>query len=239
MKEFTASIASGQSTADTRAAVQSLLPEGKSPGQIFQLLGVPPKTVSRIRRKANPGTVIKTPAVEHTAPAATPKIKISKPQQSEDYLRERIATDEPTVPFSNWLGDGSYREAGEPQDMYETDQDGEQQLVGVKINPGVLWPDEWTGPKSVEDIYISPNVLAPRRTLKAGFILFGAQNKTPAHGPLVINMHALAAARGYDHIEIGPFTYGKSLFTEKKEKDIVDVAPWSGMIADNIRRSSL
>ena len=220
--------------------VRAMRAQGKRNCEIAAELGVSRQRIGRVCDLIREiGVTATAPnAVEQPAPAPEPtKIKIAKATQTEDDIRERIATDELTVPFSNWLGNGWYREAGEPQDIYETDQNGVQQLVGVKIDPGVLWPDEWNGPKSVDDIWISPNVPAPRRTLKHGFILSGAQNKTPAHGPLVVNMHALAAARGYDFIEIGPFTYGKSLFTEKKKKDIVDVAPWSGMIADNITRS--
>ncbi|MEF3134628.1 hypothetical protein OS035_24535 [Rhizobium sp. 268] len=219
-------------------SVRAMRLEGLSFNQIAAQLGISKTQVRRIaaRLEESAAEQYKSGIDQSEIRIATkPQKKSSKP--TADDIRERVATDELTVPFSNWLGHGWVREAGDAQEVYETDEDGVQQLVGMKIDPGVLWPDDWTGPKTVDDIWISPNVPAPRRTLKQGFILSGAQNKTPAHGPLVINMHALAAARGYDYIEIGPFTYGKSLFTEKKKKDIVDVAPWSGMIADRITRS--
>ncbi|GMB82784.1 hypothetical protein NN6n1_35670 [Shinella zoogloeoides] len=239
MTQNSASTAAGQSSADVKAAVQALIIEGKSTREIADILGIPPRGVTRLRIKCRgkiePGI---TPAVELPAPAPKPPKppKITKPKPTEADVRERIATDELTVPFSNWLGNGWYREAGEPQDIYETNEDGEQQLVGVKIDPGVLWPDEWPGPKSVDDIWISPNVPAPKRSLKRGFVTTSAQSLTPAHGPFVINLHALAAARGLEFSDIGGFTYGKSLFAKKRKKDLLEVAPWSAMISDQVTR---
>ncbi|WP_117195948.1 helix-turn-helix domain-containing protein [Rhizobium terrae] len=239
MNAHIASTSPGQSSADTIAAIQSLLSEGKRRQEIAEILGIPPRTLTRIRAQMKSGTT-PTPAVEPSAPAPKSpkptKIKIATPQPTSDDIRERIATDELTVPFSNWLGDGWYREAGQPQDIYETDENGEQQLVGVKVDPGVLWPDEWNGPKTVEDIWISPNVPAPKRSLKRGFITTSAQSLTPAHGPFVINLHALAAARGLEFSDIGGFTYGKSVFAKRRKKDLLEVAPWSAMIVDKVCR---
>jgi hypothetical protein len=224
---------STSSAAEKIAAIAALIEEGKTPREITEILGIPRREFTRLRTRIN-----STKAVEHDAPATkTPKIKAAKPQPTAEELRERIATDELTVPFSNWLGNGWYREAGEPQDIYETDENGEQQLVGAKIDPGVMWPDEWDGPKTVEDIYISPNVPAPRRSRKVGFILTMAQSLTPAHGPFLINLHALSAALGGYEIIVGGATYGKSLFAKKRKQDILEVAPWSSMFADLVTRS--
>lgn len=237
MPTYTSSTASGQSTADTIAAIQTLIADGKSTREIAEILGMPPLGVTRIRKKYRTETIV-TPAVELSVPAPKPsKIKIAKPQPTEDDIRERIATDELTVPFSNWLGKGWYREAGLPQDIFETDEHGEQQLVGVKVDPGVLWPDEWNGPKTTDDIWISPNVPAPRRSRQRGFIVSMHQALTPTHGPFAVNLHALAAALGGYEIILGGATYGKSLFSKKRKIDLLEVAPWSSMIADLVTRS--
>ncbi|MGN8152541.1 hypothetical protein ACTJK5_09730 [Agrobacterium sp. 22094] len=166
--------------------------------------------------------------------AKTPK-KSSRPTEAD--IREKVATDELTVPFSNWLGNGWIREAGEPLEVYETDENGEQQLVGMNVDPGVLWPDDWDGPKTVDEIYVHPNVPAPRRSRKRGFILTMAQALTPAHGPFVLNLHALAAALGGYEVIIGGATYGKNLFTQKRRRDLLEVAPWSAMIGELVTRS--
>ncbi|NKL63288.1 hypothetical protein [Rhizobium leguminosarum] len=165
-----------------------------------------------------------------------PKPQKNSSRPSVDDIRERVATDELTVPFSNWLGNGWVREAGEPQEVYETDQDGEQVLIGMRIDPGVLWPDDWNGPRSIDDVYVHPNVPAPRRSVKRGTIVTMHQALTPAHGPFVINLHALSEALGGYDIVVGGATYGKSLFTSKKKRDILEVAPWSSMISHLVTR---
>lgn len=43
-------------------------------------------------------------------------------------------------------------------------------------------------------------------------------------------------ARGIADLEIGGFTYGKSLF-ERKKKNVLEIAPWSSMLGDNVTRS--
>lgn len=219
-------------------SVRMLRSEGLSFSQIAARLGLSKTQTHRIAaRLEEPEAGQSKNGIDQSTnriAAKAPK-KSSKP--SADDIRERVATDELTVPFSNWLGDGWIREAGDPQEVYETDENGEQQLVGVKIDPGVLWPDDWDGPKTVDEIYVHPNVPAPRRSRKRGYILTMAQALTPAHGPFVLNLHALAAALGGYEIIIGGATYGKNLFTEKRRRDLLEVAPWSAMICELVTRS--
>ncbi|TBA24716.1 hypothetical protein [Rhizobium ruizarguesonis] len=219
-------------------SVRALRLEGLSFSKIAAAVGLSKTQCRRIAARlagtdaARTGTGIDQ-SIERIA--SKPQKKSSRP--SADDIRERIATDELTVPFSNWLGNGWVRDSGEPQEVYETDESGEQVLVGMKVDPGVLWPDDWTGPKTVDDIYVHPNVPAPRRSRKRGFILTMAQALTPAHGPFVLNLHALAAALGDYEIVIGGATYGKNLFTEKRRRDLLEVAPWSSMIGNLVTRS--
>lgn len=217
--------------------VRALRLEGLSFGKIASRLGISKSRCFRIAHLAETDADQSKTGIDQSKEriASKPQKKSSRP--SADDIRERVATDELTVPFSNWLGHGWIREAGEPQEVYETGEDGEQQLVGVKIDPGVLWPDDWDGPKTVDEIYVHPNVPAPRRSRKRGFILSMAQALTPAHGPFVLNLHALAEALGGYEIIIGGATYGKNLFTEKRRRDLLEVAPWSAMIGELVTRS--
>lgn len=220
-------------------SVRMLRSEGLSFSQIAARLGLSKTQTHRIAARLG-----EEPAAEQSKTgidqseiriaSKTPK-KSSRP--TVDDIRERVATDELTVPFSNWLGSGWIREAGEPQEVYETDETGEQVLVGMKLDPGVLWPDDWDGPRRVEDVHVHPNVPAPRRSVKRGTIVTMHQALTPAHGPFVVNLHALASALGGYEIVVGGATYGKSLFTSKKKRDILEVAPWSSMISHLVTRS--
>jgi len=212
-------------------SVRKYRAEGRSFAKIAAALGISCTQTKRIVARI----LEETPAPEVESPKPLKKF----PKLTEDDIRERIATDELVVPFSNWLGDGWVREAGEPQEIYETDQDGEQQLVGMKIDPGVLWPDDWNGPKTVDDVWIHPNVPAPRRSVKHGTIVTMHQALTPAHGPFVVNLHALAKALGGYDIKIGGATYGKNLFVEKRRRDLLEIAPWSSMISHLVSRSRI
>ncbi|WP_428427329.1 hypothetical protein [Pararhizobium sp.] len=210
-------------------AVVALREKGFTLAQIAEKLGCHVSRIKKVSALASKSSTV-------VQPAATQEITTETPISLIDDLRSRVATDELTVPFSNWLGRGWYREFAEPQEIYETDQDGHQQLVGLKVDPGVMWPDDYDAAKDTDGIWVSPNVPAPRTSLKRGYIISMAQALTPVHGPLLINMCALSEARGGYDIIIGGATYGKSLFAKRRKADIMEVAPWSSLIADLVTR---
>lgn len=219
-------------------SVRKLRLEGLSFSKIAARLGVSKTQCHRLAARLAETDAERTESrIEQSEIRIAPKPQKKSSKPTEADIRERIATDELTVPFSNWLGYGWVREAGGHQEVYETDEDGEQQLVGMKIDPGVLWPHDWTGPRNFADVYVHPNVPAPRRSVKCGTILTMHQALTPVHGPFVVNLHALSAALGGYEIVVGGVTYGKSLFTSKKKRDILEVAPWSSMISHLVTRS--
>lgn len=217
---------SGRPLVEDVPAVQELLEQGLSRRRIAETLSLSEDRVKRIKQLLD----------EAASVTARDKDEVASSSEGND-LKERIATAELTVPYSNWIGQGWVRECADPQEVYETDEDGEQLLAGVKLDPGVLWPEEWDGAKTLDEIWISPSVPAPRSSLKAGYLLTGMQDKTPAHGPLLINMVAFAQARGYEYIEAGVFTYGKGLFASGRKKDLVQVADWSSLLTDIVTRS--
>ena len=163
--------------------------------------------------------------------------KKGSPVPDPEDVRTRAASDALTVPWSNWLDDPEQhghwvREAGEPQDIYETDEFGEEIFVGVRLDPGILWPAGWTGPKEIEDIP-APR-LRPRPAAFRAYIV-QHQNMTPLHGPFYINLMARARSEGAEVIVCGQ-TYGKGLFETRKKKGALEVAPWSSVVADSVIR---
>lgn len=174
--------------------------------------------------------------IEQICTENSPKPTKSKKHSTEDEIRNRIATAELTLPFSNWLGDGNWvRETADPVDIYETNEDGEQVLVGQKLDPGVMWPINYTGAKTYNEIILE-GIPAPR-DVKAGFVLTAQQEGTPLCGPAWITMAAIAAARGHYKMGVGGFTYQKKWFQRSSKQDVAEVAPWPAMIEPLVRRS--
>jgi hypothetical protein len=171
------------------------------------------------------------------SPEPSPETSPKKSPPTPDDIRARAAKDELTVPWSNWLDDPEQyghwvREAGEPQEIYETGEDGQDQFVGVRVDPGILWPVGWAGPKTVADI---PRARVNPRPAAFRAYVVQHQNMTPLHGPAYINLMAKALSEGAEFIACGQ-SYGKGLFETRKKKGALEVAPWSTVLADRVIR---
>lgn len=85
------------------------------------------------------------------------------------------------------------------------------------IDPGVQYPYDWTGP------LLSDHRPHPARQEDAvtRWIVTGAQDKTPVHGPFMVNLEAFAAHMGADIVIVGS-TYNKdwwsSLFGANRDR---------------------
>lgn len=183
------------------------------------------------------GLTCQTDEPEATPPPAKDSKKKRKEPPSPEEIKARAASDEITVPWSNWLDDpeqygGWVREAGEPQEIFETDDEGNDAFVGLRVDPGILWPVDWTGPKTVTEIP-KPRV-RPRPAAYRGYFMM-QQNMTPLHGPAYINIMARARSQGAEVVVVGQ-TYGKGLFESRKKKGALEVAPWPREIAYLVTR---
>lgn len=152
-----------------------------------------------------------------------------------DEVRAKAADDLLTVDWSNWLSSDEWeRVAPVPAEIWGEDEDGEAVLSHLAVDPGVLWPVGWEGPRSWQDVGVDA---PPARPARRRIIATSAQNRTPVHGPAWINLQALAVHYGAD-ILIGGYTYGKGL-SEAGGRDAVQIAPWSSEIAEGVTRRNL
>lgn len=119
-----------------------------------------------------------------------------------------------TYPYWGWLSDNRWTRIGQfERTIYD---DGERRF----IDPGAAYPPGWDGPKIGERIADQPRL---KDRAVGGMILTGAQDRTPVHGPAVVNLQAYAAWLGYG-FRTGTVTYARdwysSLFEERERKTV-------------------
>lgn len=110
------------------------------------------------------------------------------------FAKRRDVTD-----LSNWR-DGWTRECLEPELITDTDAKGNTRTRKVIHDPGIVWPEGWTGPKSHADLYIEAK---PSRPVKWGMLVSSAQAITPVHGPALMAMSALCGYRNLSLVFLG------------------------------------
>lgn len=221
-------------TAADAAAIKELRERGTKIFDIMAAMG-PEWSYRRVRQaclwlKQHSSPEQQKPRSEQPAQAKRKQAS----RHSHDEIRRRAASDELTVPFSNWLGKGWVREASEPLEVYETDDDGEQHLVAMRVDPGIMWPGWWDGPKDRDGIVF----YAPEpRPAKWRCLFLAAQNMTPLHGPAWLNLQAYALFLNA-FVLCGGLVYGKGLFETRRKQDVLEVAPWSTEMAEFVTRES-
>ena len=222
--------------------VQKLFEEGVSQRQISRDLDIPRTSIQRLleRAAALMQETQETAEIGEIVEEVEPKSSKSKKRMSADEVRQKVATDELTVPFSNWLESGDWvRETAEPVDIYETTEDGEQVLIGQKLDPGIMWPVNYRGARTYDECLIEE--MPEQRPVKAGYILSYQQEGTPAVGPAVMTIACLSAARktvtGKPYVvALGGGTYSKRWYSRRSKKDVTEVAPWPSIIENLVRR---
>lgn len=158
--------------------VRKLFEAGVTQANIARDLDIPRTSVQRLLQRAEAlASSTEIPEVEQPAEEIDPKNSKKKKRMSAEEVRQKVATDELTVPFSNWLGDGVWiRETAEPVDIYETTEAGDQVLIGQKLDPGILWPVTYKGARTYDDCRIEEE--PDQRPVRHGFILSYQQEGT-------------------------------------------------------------
>src|SRR5690606_33783113 len=101
--------------------------------------------------------------------------------------------------LTNWR-EGWTREFQPPKIDSETDRKGQIRTRSVTHDPGVVWPANWEGPRSYDQLGIEAK---PSRPVKWGLIVTAVQQHTPVHGPALMALSALAAYRDASLCMIG------------------------------------
>lgn len=158
----------------------------------------------------------KLPSADIPAPIDT---SITTPPTASFAKREHITE------LSNWRA-GWVHEQRDPIIETETDHKGNKRTKKVIHDPGIVWPQDWQGPKSHAELMVE--VPAPR-PIKWGMLITAHQSQTPLHGPALMAMSALCGYGGLSLVVIG--MEGDSPRAVSKTDEIAD---WSASIADYV-----
>ncbi|KQZ50316.1 hypothetical protein ASD54_08660 [Rhizobium sp. Root149] len=123
----------------------------------------------------------------------TRPVEPPKPLDTTDTIPPTASFDEraSVTDLTNWR-EGWTREFHPPKIESETDRKGQVRTRSVTHDPGVVWPANWQGPTSYDQLGIAAK---PNRRVKWGLIVTAAQQHTPVHGPALMALAALAAYR--------------------------------------------
>ncbi|WP_262265514.1 hypothetical protein [Microvirga yunnanensis] len=146
--------------------------------------------------------------------------------------------------WSDYSWDGWVRTEAADSSYEEDILDRKGEVVGVRtvtvLDPGVQYPAGWDGPK-----------LADRRTFRVRqadgvkrTIVTGIQDRTPLHGPFMVNLEAFAAYMGASIAVVGD-TYAKGWWTalfgngrDKKQEPAI-ILDYPSYVGDRVQTQRL
>ncbi|WP_052340952.1 helix-turn-helix domain-containing protein [Salinarimonas rosea] len=204
---------------DLQHRAEAALTEHKTHRAAAAALGISPRTL----RRWLSGT---TPAQERAAARSLYRAAPAPREQAH---------------WSDFSWEGWEREAG--PDRHEKRvrilPSGEEDTYAVRVvDPGVQYPPRWDGPRLDERRRFRVRQADGARR----WILTACQDKTPLHGPLMVNLEAYAAFVGAE-ILVGGFTYAKdwygAIFGDQRGEEKVELGAYPSYLADRIQSRRL
>lgn len=167
----------------------------------------------------------------------------------EERARSVYAQPNEDASFSNahwsdasWEGWQRVENVDEVETVWVTKRNGDEESYTVDLlDPGVQYPPGWDGPRLRDRRTFK---VRPHDGVKRTFVT-GVQDKTPLHGPFMVNLEADAAYLGASIVAIGD-TYNKDWWGaifgadgRDKRKNPARIRPYSSYIADRIHSRRL
>lgn len=155
--------------------------------------------------------------------AETRQVEPPRPLDTSETIPPTASFDDRSsvTDLTNWR-EGWTREYQPPKIDSETDRKGQVRTRSITHDPGVVWPADWQGPRSYDQLRIEAK---PARPVKWGLIVTAVQQFTPVHGPALMALSALAAYRDVSLCMIGVehTAQGAASKTDK-------IAEWPAMV---------